>query len=391
MAVYDGVSGNFLRCNDDILLTGSSPDIDSELTFSSVSGRRYLVQIGSCRACGSGAATEDRVDFIPFSAPPNDARAAAVSLTSGSPTAARNWGGTSEGGELLLCGSAPFSRTVWFHFRAPGNGTTVFTASGDFDTVLAVYRDTTFADCNDDGIENVVGPSRLTMRVSAGDYFLQVGGYGQAPDADYGSFGATADFRGDVIPPPADSDGDGIPDSSDKCPSQSSAGRDVNRDGCLDPDPDPDRDGVPVGTDKCPTKNAAGRDKNRDGCLDPVPRKRVSADARLRATPTATGLRIVYLRVIAPKGSKVTVRCGARCKFATKAGASGNVLAMASKTVPVTKLAGRSFRAGQRIRIYVTRKGRIGAYIQYTIRRGGFKRVNRCLNPGSTKPRRRCR
>ena len=73
------------------------------------------------------------------------------------------------------------------------------------------------------------------------------------------------------------------------------------------------------------------RDKNRDGCLDPVPRKRISADARLRATPTATGLRIVSLRVIAPKGAKVTVRCGSGCKFAKKAAASGNVLAMASR------------------------------------------------------------
>jgi hypothetical protein len=391
MAVYDGVTELFIRCNDDIRPAGDTPDRDSELTFSSVSGHPYLVQIGACNACSPGAISEGRVDFVPFSAPSNDARSAAVPLTNGRPSAARNWGGTTtDAGERVLCSGAPFSRTVWFRFRAPGNGTAVFTANGDFDTVLAVYRGTTFVNCNDDGIANVVGPSRLTTRVSAGDYFLQVGGYGRAPDADYGSFGATADFRTDPPPPVPDRDGDGIADSADKCPDQSSSARDADRDGCLDPDPDPDRDGVPIGADKCPTRSAAGRDKNRDGCLDPAPRKRISADARLRATPTASGLRIVYLRVIAPKGSKVMVRCGPGCKFAKKAAASGNVLAMASKTVPVRKLAGRTFRAGQRIRIYVTRKGRIGAYIQYTITRGGFKRVNRCLKAGSTKPRKRC-
>jgi hypothetical protein len=386
IAVYDGDSGVFIRCNDDIR-TPAPSDTDSELTFPSASGHPYLVQIGACREC-SAAATEGHVEFVAFSAPANDTRSAAVTLATGRPSSARNWGGTTDAGERLLCGSAPYSRTVWFRYNAPGTGTATFTASGNFDTVLALYRGTTFVNCNDDGIQNVIGPSRLTTRVTAGEYFLQVGGYGQAPDAEYGSFGATADFRGD---PPPDSDGDGIPDASDRCPAQNSSARDADRDGCLDPDPDPDKDGVPVGTDKCPTENAAARDKNRDGCLDPAPRKRIRADARLRASPTATGVRIVWLKVIAPKGSRVAVRCGAGCRFAKKASLSEKPLATASKTVTVKKLAGRSFRAGQKIRIYVTRKGRIGVYIQYRITRGGFKRTNRCLNPGSIKPRKRCR
>ena len=132
--------------------------------------------------------------------------------------------------------------------------------------------------------------------------------------------------------------------------------RDANRDGCLDPDPDPDRDGVPVGPDKCPTENAAGRDTNHDGCLDPLPRKRISAEVNLRATPTANGIRIRFLKVQAPRGTKVTVRCGRGCRFAKRASASGEPLAVASRTVTVRKLAGRSFRAGQKIRIYVTRR-----------------------------------
>jgi OOP family OmpA-OmpF porin len=65
---------------------------------------------------------------------------------------------------------------------------------------------------------------------------------------------------------PKDSDGDGIPDSADKCPN---AAEDKDgfedEDGC--PDPDNDRDGIPDAIDKCPneaeTKNGIDDD---DGC-----------------------------------------------------------------------------------------------------------------------------
>ena len=194
---------------------------------------------------------------------------------------------------------------------------------------------------------------------------MQVGGQGEGTGAADGRLNLRVTFTGDTVPPPPppppppDSDGDGIADSADKCPS----------------------------------KSGAARDKNRDGCLDPLPPSRLSAEARLRATPTANGLRIVWLRVTAPKGAKVTVRCGTGCKYAKKATAAGggDVLATAARTLTVKKLAGRTFRAGEKIRIYVTRKGRIGSYIQYTIKRGGFKRIKRCLKPGSMTPRKRCR
>jgi hypothetical protein len=387
MAVYDGDSGDFLKCNDDIRASGTSPDRDSELTFPSVAGRNYFVQIGACSGdCVPGAETEGHLAFIAFSAPGNDTRARATTLTNSRPTPARTWGGTTDPGERLTCGDAPYSRTVWFHYRVPGNGSAVFSASGNFDTVMAVYRGTSFLACNDDASATVFGPSRLTMRVTPGDYYVQVGGYGTAPDADYGDFSATVDFTADPVPP-ADTDGDGVPDSSDKCPTQNASARDADRDGCLDPDPDSDHDGVLTPQDKCPTQDASGRDANHDGCLDPAPHKRISADAKLRATPTATGIRLVYLRVIAPKGSRIAIRCGTGCKIAKRA----SVEATAARTVSIKKLAGRAFRAGQKIRIYVTRKNRIGAYIEYKITRGGFKRINRCLNPGSSKPRKRCR
>lgn len=62
---------------------------------------------------------------------------------------------------------------------------------------------------------------------------------------------------------PADSDGDGVPDSEDACPDVAGNGDD----GCPLPPPDSDGDGVPDDTDACP--NEAG--EGADGCpLPPV-------------------------------------------------------------------------------------------------------------------------
>jgi len=65
-----------------------------------------------------------------------------------------------------------------------------------------------------------------------------------------------------------DTDGDGIPDTKDQCPTNK---EDVDGfedgDGC--PDPDNDQDGIPDGKDKCPNK-AEDRDgfQDTDGCPD---------------------------------------------------------------------------------------------------------------------------
>ena len=360
----------------------TSPNLDTEVFFNSSNGTTYFIQIGSRRLHRQRTGI---IDFIAWSSPPGDFRDEALPLRPGQAAPGDIRGATRESGENVSCNGLPFSRTVWFSYTAPGPGTATFAAGGTFDTVIAVYRGNTLVGCDDD-------PSQVARRVTAGTYHVQVGVVGSAPDAPYGNgtFNATVGFTGDPPPPDGDRDGDGVTDSVDKCPDASAAARDADRDGCLDADPDPDRDGVPVGTDKCPTQNAAGRDSNRDGCLDPAPLKRLSADVSMRATPTAAGIRIRSLRVQAPKGAKVTVRCGPGCKFAKKASASAKTRATAAKTVTVKKLAGRSFRAGQKIRIYVTRKGRIGAFIQYTVKQGGWKKVSRCLNPGSTKPRKRC-
>jgi outer membrane protein OmpA-like peptidoglycan-associated protein len=81
-----------------------------------------------------------------------------------------------------------------------------------------------------------------------------------------------------VVPlPPADRDGDGIPDTADKCPDQPEDKDGFqDQDGC--PDLDNDNDGIPDAKDKCPnepeTKNGYQDD---DGCPDQLPVALVAA------------------------------------------------------------------------------------------------------------------
>jgi len=78
----------------------------------------------------------------------------------------------------------------------------------------------------------------------------------------YGTIGCPGKGLLDApCPKPMDSDGDGVVDAKDKCPT-TPAGRKVNADGC---ELDGDGDGVVDALDKCPT-TPAGRKVNADGC-----------------------------------------------------------------------------------------------------------------------------
>jgi len=84
----------------------------------------------------------------------------------------------------------------------------------------------------------------------------------------YKEFGRKEAKKEEPPPPegPKDSDGDGINDDTDKCPSEA---EDVDQfeddDGC--PDTDNDKDGVPDGTDKCPMEaEDPDQFEDDDGC-----------------------------------------------------------------------------------------------------------------------------
>ena len=72
-------------------------------------------------------------------------------------------------------------------------------------------------------------------------------------------------------PPPPDTDGDGIPDTVDKCPTVKEDGLPPNpKDGC--PNLDADGDGIPIPQDKCPKeKETFNGYQDEDGCPDKKP------------------------------------------------------------------------------------------------------------------------
>jgi hypothetical protein len=102
----------------------------------------------------------------------------------------------------------------------------------------------------------------------------------------------------------------------------------------------------------------------------------VQAEATLTAQPLAGGVRIVSLSVSAPKGAHVVIRCTRGCSTQAKT----------ARTLSFSRLRGSQLPNGSALKIYVTAKNDIGTYIEYKVHRGGLAKVQRCLNPGSSKP-----
>jgi hypothetical protein len=102
---------------------------------------------------------------------------------------------------------------------------------------------------------------------------------------------------------------------------------------------------------------------------------------RLSGRTTHTGSRVTLLRVKAPRGAKITVRCrGGRkkgCKISRKA-----------RTAPKSTLVRfrefeRRLRSGVRLQVFVNRGNTIGKYTAFRIRaRKSPARSDRCLFPG---------
>jgi hypothetical protein len=101
---------------------------------------------------------------------------------------------------------------------------------------------------------------------------------------------------------------------------------------------------------------------------------------RLSGRVTSSGAVISSLVVQAPSGARVAVRCrGRACPYKRAA-------ARASGSVRFRRLE-RALDAGTVIAVRVTRRGTIGKYTRFRIRRGKRPaRLDRCLRPGSRKP-----
>jgi hypothetical protein len=104
--------------------------------------------------------------------------------------------------------------------------------------------------------------------------------------------------------------------------------------------------------------------------------KLLQADATLTAQPVGSAVRIVNLSVSAPKKARVLVRCTRSCSSQ----------AMTARSLRFPKLAGTVLANGSAMKIYVTLKNEVGAYIEYKVHGGSFSKTQRCLAPGSLKP-----
>ncbi|HWX45936.1 MAG TPA: hypothetical protein VNY52_11525 [Solirubrobacteraceae bacterium] len=109
-----------------------------------------------------------------------------------------------------------------------------------------------------------------------------------------------------------------------------------------------------------------------------VPRKRLQAEATLAAQPLAGGVRVVSLSVAAPRKARVEVRCTRGCR----------PQATTARTVRFPRLGGAVLPDGAALKIYVTAKNQIGAYIEYRVGHGSFTKIQRCLAPDSKRPKR---
>ena len=127
------------------------------------------------------------------------------------------------------------------------------------------------------------------------------------------------------------------------------------------------------------TITIAPKPKAKAGFLQPEP------DVRLSALIYSNGTRVTVLGVRGPRGALVTVRCGGK----------GCPVKQRRKKIKKGPVRFHNFerflRPGIRLQIFVTKKGKIGDYTSYTIRRGKSpKRVNRCVSGARLKPV-RCR
>jgi hypothetical protein len=239
--------------------------------------------------------------------------------------------------EVTRCGGTRYGKTIWYDFYPDVPGIVRIRANG-YDAVISVVpfdRKTgkpNFGDraCVDDS--SSTQEEMLTRVKKGGSYTIQLGG---ANDAS-GSLEFLFDFL-------ADTDGDGVLDDVDRCPRVQGRGR-------------------PSG---CPL--------------------RVHAEALIRARAVPGGIQVLGLSVTPTRASRVAVSCTRGCRTEVKRAKRAN------RRLRFRRIRGRRLPAGSKLVIRATRRRAFGAYIAYQIRDGNFTKVERCLRPGSPKPRRRCR
>jgi hypothetical protein len=123
-------------------------------------------------------------------------------------------------------------------------------------------------------------------------------------------------------------------------------------------------------------------EKSAPRLLNPFPVVRIAGRI------TKRGTRVRLLRVDAPAGTKISVRCAGRsCPFKKQVrSVPTSARSRAAITVRVRRLE-RLLLPGVQVRVYVTKQGAVGKYTRLRFRAGKPpKRTDRCLMPGSWEP-----
>jgi hypothetical protein len=255
--------------------------------------------------------------------------------------------------ESTQCGPTSYGQTVWYDFLPPYPGAARLVATG-FDTAIAVYeydlrtgRIVRQVACQDTG-HGMVEDLPMTTKFFPGHaYTVQVGGVVTGGKPASGQLDFTFEFL-------RDGDGDGIPDAA--------------------PDACPKLAGVPPFG--CPPE--------------------LVGQPRYTWAPAHGGIRLRTLVVSGlPSGARVEARCrrcGLRQVVRVRPG---------TREAQVTALVGRTLPVGSMLELNVThpptpggrfQHGAIGNAFQFPVRSDGLgSRVDRCLLPGSSIPRRSCR
>jgi hypothetical protein len=389
IAVFDAGSAspsaaNRIGCNDN---AGGAQT--SLLSFSSVRGTSYLVQVGG----GTLAASGSIVLSASGTRPANDDASAAQVLQTGAPAVVANIGASQETGESLACGTVPFAATIWFRWTSPATTDAIFSSSAPFgDTVLVVYKvvDGRAVGCG------VGAPSSVPIDVVPGDYLVQVGTRGyDGPPLGEGPFTVTAALSADP-----DADNDGVPQSRDcddhdggRAPGLVEGPNDGIDQDCDGSDLvflfDADHDGYGFIEDcndhdpkihpKAIEIKGNAIDENCDGVAEPYPR----LPSKIRSFVARSPLRFTLLSVgPVVAGSRIELRCTGRGCFRNatihvrKAAKSLSLLRYVRSARP---------KRGAVIQFRVTKPGTIGAERRLTARGAAAKPKleNLCLTPGA--------
>ncbi len=259
--------------------------------------------------------------------------------------------------------------------------------------------------CSLKGVDIACGPGPLALtNLSDGTYTLSVRATDRAGNTEVSP--VTRTWSVDTVPPDADSDGYRPPeDCNDADPRVNPGATEVPGNGvdddCKDGDGslvDTDGDGLFDNSDTCPTVAAGPFDADFDGCPGPFGRIAINSTASWSEV-TRKGIKLTGVVVTgAPRGARVQVVCPGkrRCRFAQDRIARG-------KRMKLKHFAGHRLAPGRRFAIKVTQAGMIGDYIARRVKRprrgpaglakfirDPIAKVQRCIPEGATKPRKSC-